>query len=147
MKFLNQKLYSLLNIKYKLEHGFIALTSAIIISFLLITITLSLGLSSFLGRFDILDSESKEKSLALAEACANQAILDSSYSTFYSSPLIVSVNSDNCTIISSENSGDQIIIKTQAVVNESFTNLKVIIDSGSFSIISWKECANFGGSC
>ena len=140
-----KKIYSLPTTNYQLEHGFIALTSAIVISFLLLAITVSLGFSSFFGRFDILDSESKERSTALAEACVDQAILDSASGTYYSTDNIVNVGSDTCTIKLSQLDSPivgQTIVKTQAKLNKSYTNLKVIVDSSSFDIISWEECAN-----
>ncbi|MEK7664229.1 MAG: hypothetical protein AAB340_02200 [Patescibacteria group bacterium] len=132
----------------KKKKGYIALISAIVISFLLIVITVSLGFGSFFGRFDILDSESKEKSTALAEACVSQAILEASGDTFYSrlTDFTIPISGNKCKR-SSEQIGNEIIIKAQAEFNKSYTNLKVIIDNSDFSVVSWKECPNFDASC
>ena len=125
------------------QSGYIALISAIVIMFLLITITISLGFISFFGRFDILDSESKERSMALAEACVSQAKLDASYATYYSTLTDFTIPSSTSTCKRSvvQNSG-QIRIKAQGEFNKSFTNLRVVLDDSTFAKVSWEECDN-----
>lgn len=126
------------------NQGYITLMSAIIISALLLAITVSLGFNGLFGRLNIVDSESKERSSALAKACVDQEILNLAKEVPYTNP--VQVGSDQCTIVSVAadvpNVG-QTTIKTQAVINKSYTDLQVIIDSSNFSIISWQECATF----
>ncbi len=137
----------------QLESGFIALMSAIVISVMLLAITLALGFSGFFARFNVLDSESKERSSALAEACGDSAILKISQDGAYApSPVFdfttqtggesVSVDTDSCTIASVDSSGSQKIIKTQANFNKAYTNLRIVIDTTDFTIVSWDECAN-----
>lgn len=129
----------------KNQKGYIALMSAIIISVLLLAVTLSLGFSGFFARFNMADSESKERSAALAEGCVDAAILEAAKEIYSANKTIkVAQVSDTCKVISSiKNSpaAGQITIKTQAVINTSYTNLKVIINDGNFDIISWEECA------
>ena len=124
------------------QSGYIALMSAIIISVLLLAITVSLGFSGFFVRLNIVDSESKERSSALAEACADQAILNFTQgsSVAVTDFLVGPDASDKCNIISVTSNGNQTTIKTQAYPNKAYTNLKVVIDSNDFSIISWDEC-------
>ena len=128
------------------QKGYIALMSAVIISILLLAIALSLGFSGFFARFNILDSQSKEKSAALAEGCIDVAILEA-VKEIYSSNKIISVGTittDACKIVSSVKDfpiAGQTTIKTQAITNKSYTNLKVIINNANFEIISWEECA------
>ena len=55
--------------------GFIALMSAIIISVILLLVTTTLSLNGFYSRSNILDSEMKEKSAWLANACLEKARL------------------------------------------------------------------------
>ena len=129
------------------QDGYMALMSAIVISVLLIAITLSLGMSSFFGRFDILDSESKEISAGLAEACVDKAILEASMGTYFVGGLIDfdSDGDNDCTVILSEADNPvsgQTMIKTQAFFNKSYTNLKVVVDSSTYNVISWIECTN-----
>lgn len=57
----------------KTNKGFLALFSVIIISFILISASVTLNFSGFFGRFNILDSESKMRSDALAGSCLDQA--------------------------------------------------------------------------
>ena len=126
------------------NQGYITLMSAIIISALLLAITVSLGFNGLFGRLNIVDSESKERSSALAQACADKEILNLAKEVSYTNP--VQVGSDQCTIVSvavDVPSVGQTTIQTQAVINKSYTDLQVIIDSSNFSIISWQECATF----
>lgn len=129
------------------ESGFIALMSAIVISVLLLAITLTLGLIGFFGRFNVFDSESKQRSSGLAEACADKAILETSKGA-YSTNKVINVgptSADSCTIISAtknQPSVGQSLIKTQAVINKAYTNLKIIVDSKTFTVQSWDECPN-----
>ena len=139
------------------QRGFIALMSAIVISILLLAITLSLGFSGFFARFNILDSESKERSSALAEACVDSAILKISQDINYApTPAFnfitqtggesIDVDSSKCTIVSVDTSGIKKAIKTQAFINKAYTNLRVLIDTTSFTITSFDECSNLTGS-
>ncbi len=135
--------------KLQTQSGYIALMSAIIISILLLAITVNLGFNGFFGRFNILDSESKERSSALAEACVDTAVLNLAQgSTPSPLPANISVGSESCKIFSVQYDTpvlDQATIKTQAVINKAHTNLQVIINN-NFEIISWKECPTFS-SC
>src|ERR1044072_7315133 len=56
------------------QGGYIALMSALIISVILIGFLTTLSLGGFFGRFNVLNSEFKERSAAVAEGCANAAI-------------------------------------------------------------------------
>lgn len=58
------------------QRGFIALFSVVIVSFILLLITVTLNFSSLFGRFNILDSEFKERSVNLASACVSVARLN-----------------------------------------------------------------------
>ena len=55
--------------------GYVALISAIIVSFILIALTVSVSTSSYFTRFNVANSEYKRISLGLAESCANVALL------------------------------------------------------------------------
>ncbi len=130
------------------QKGYIALTSAIIISILLLTIAVSLGFTSLLGRLNIVDSESKERSSALAEACINTAMLKIANNKDYvltNSDHAILVGNDTCNVVSLSPNPPRnfpITIHTQAVINKAYTNLEVKIDS-DFKIISWQELPNF----
>lgn len=129
----------------KNEQGFIALISAVIISALLITITVALGTSSFLSRFNILDAEYKEKSSALAEACADAAILKLAASASYPGGETIAVGSDTCKVISVVPvAGWPKTIKTQATVSNSYTDLTIgVSNTATVSVDSWQEVPHF----
>ena len=57
------------------QGGFVALTSTVVIAVLLIAVTLSLNLTGFFARFNVLETEYKERSFSLAEACVQTALL------------------------------------------------------------------------
>jgi putative endonuclease len=124
------------------NRGYIALISVIIISLLLITISVAVSFSGFFSRFSVLDNEYKEISNGLADACANTAILkvagDWSYAT--TAPETIAVGANSCQIVSIQNLGLQKVIRTQAIYQKSFTNLKITV-SNSINIDSWEELA------
>ena len=138
----------------KSDKGFIALTSAIVIVLVLVTITVVVSISGFLGRFNILNVEFKEKSYGLAEACVEVAIIKLANNPLYSpSNECVPVGDscptgeNTCTIVSVEPDGSNKVIKAKAVFNESHTNLKATVDSSinNIPITAWKEyeCDDF----
>lgn len=128
---------------YNLEtqRGFIALMSAVIISIILLLIATNLSLTSFYGRSNILDFELKERSYALAEACADTAILKLVNDPGYTPPAggeFVNVDGNDCVIESVTGGGLKIIdIKTD--YKNYVTNLEIETDLTDMSIISWKE--------
>lgn len=127
------------------QSGFIALISVIIISALLLTIVVALNLTGFLGRYNILDSEFKQRSVSLAEACVDTELLNLAYGTTIILPStvpIASPNPDSCVILSVVGSGPTTII-TQAsfpsAAPHTITNIKAVVDANG-SITSWQEC-------
>ena len=65
------------------ERGFIALISALIISAILLIALVASNLTGFYSRFNILDSELKERSNATADACADIALLQFALDPMY----------------------------------------------------------------
>lgn len=130
----------------KNNSGFMALISAIIISVILLLIASSLNLTSFYNRSDILDSELKEKSSTLAEACVDAAILKLAQNKNYeliTTDHDISIGTDHCNIFSlSPNpprTGNITIITKANYNNTYFTNLKIVTDSSDLHVISWEE--------
>jgi len=124
--------------------GYIAITSAIIISLLLMAITFALSFSSFFGRHNVFDSQTKEISYALAEACAEKALLNLAQSSSYAGNETITVKSpDTCDILTVETAGSQKIIKTRAIFQKTTTNIKVVVNMPGPQIVSWEELPNF----
>ena len=125
------------------KKAFIALISAIVISFTLLIAVVSVGARGLAGRFYLLDIDNKEASQALAEACVNVAFIaianDASYSA---SNISVPVGSDTCTIKSVSVSGGQSTIQTSGIVKGATTNLEVKVNSLTVAVTSWEEKAN-----
>jgi hypothetical protein len=124
--------------------GFIAITSAIIIAAILLVIATSGSLASFFSRFNVLDFELKQRSQALAEACADTVLLniagDSAYPVGYAVPETVTVGSDTCTILGATNpSGSPRTFNVQAAYQSSYTNLAVTVDVNNLLITGWQE--------
>lgn len=129
----------------KLKSGFASLMATVIICAVLLLMVTTMSFNGFYGRFNILDSELKEKSFALAEACVDTAILKISNKPNYNpSNEVVAVGPDNCTIVSITNSGTN--IKTKAHFNNAYTSLRAVINSTTFSLESFEECPSLTAS-
>ena len=133
------------------NNGFIALFTAIIISVVLMLVSASLNRVGYLTRGEALDSEYKNRSLALAEACVDTALLNLALDPTYqvTSPQQVSVGVDSCWIRSVTTAGTQNTIETRAVfpdtaINQgATTNLRIIVNTSDLSVISWNEIPSF----
>ena len=126
-------------LKIEKDSGFVALITAIILSFILIITTATLNQTSFLARGMLLASEYKERSAALAEACVDVARLKLVNNASYGGNETISIGSGDCDIrpITAN------IIETRAEYQKAFTNLKVVVSSSSLSVISWDELVSF----
>ena len=128
------------------NRGFIALMSAIIISVVLLLIASSGALTGFFSRFNLLETEFKERGTAIAEACADEAILELVTDPTYSGNATTTVSSPSglCYIGAIDSSvPNQKSFKTRAIYQNTFTTMQVSVDSINWSILSWKELATF----
>lgn len=124
-------------------NGYIAITSAIIITILILTVVLTTSSAGFFGRFNILGTLLKERGSALADACADTALLNLVEDIDYAGNENIVIASSTCTILPIETNGDQKTIKTQATEGDTETNHKVILDTTDFTIVFWDEVATF----
>lgn len=132
------------NTKYQIPDtrnaGYIAIASAVIISALLLTIVSALSLSMYFVRFNIYDSFAKERSRALAESCADTAMLKLRQSSSYNGNETVTVEAGaTCTISTIQTQGSQKIITTGASIQRITTNIKVTVSGAIPTIVSWEE--------
>lgn len=126
------------------QAGFIALISVILISFVLITFAVSIGLSGYLGRSNQLDSEFKEQSIASAEACIEKAVADLVAGNPTAGTVTFGGGAYTCTIMSITEDlpiSGQMTIKAQGIYKNSYTNLVVVVDGTTQAVISWREFA------
>ena len=126
--------------------GFIALTSVLVISALLIIIGASLGYAGFFSRVNILDGEFKETSLGLAEACAEitrvEIANDVNYAAHTTFPLVRSFSGQSCTVVSVSGT---YTVRAQGQSGDSFSNIEAVFSrtADDVAVVSWKELPNF----
>ncbi len=126
----------------KNQPGYIALMSAIIISVLLLLLAVTVSLTGFLSRSNELDAEYKQRSLSLAQGCAQAALLHLAQGQGNTGVGDVNIGNDKCSITSIQlntPAAGQITIQTKAVFQDAITNLQFIVNSSNLSIISWQE--------
>lgn len=116
-------------------------------------IVFTLGFSGLYGRFNILDSEFKKRSMALAEGCVDVMIIRLQANPNYTlapSADVVFIGSDICKIWSIvPAAGWPKTIKIQAVypsssAKKSYTNLEIGVSRPADRVVvdSWKEIPN-----
>src|SRR3989338_4446979 len=126
--------------KIKTNSGFAALMSAIIISAILLLIATNLSFIGFYSRSDILDSELKERSSALAEACVDTALLELANNPNYAGDeAIIVFEGDTCIIQAINPDATPIIINTKAIFRQATTNLNVKANKADLFVVSWEE--------
>ncbi|OGY39211.1 MAG: hypothetical protein A2418_01305 [Candidatus Brennerbacteria bacterium RIFOXYC1_FULL_41_11] len=119
--------------------GYVALTSVIVISFLVMIIVFAASFSGFYLRENISDDYSKAITRELSEACAHLALLKLSQNKNYLGDETINVNSDVCLIRPVQSVGGTKEIKTSANWQGLYTNLKIIVFSTTLELISWEE--------
>ncbi|MES2007153.1 MAG: hypothetical protein V4436_03520 [Patescibacteria group bacterium] len=123
------------------NRGFIALMSSLIISTILLVVVVAGSVSGFTTRFNMLDAEAKQQSAALADGCVDLLLFqlgeDSGYAG--SPPISRPMGGGTCTVNASGVAG---VFAVQGVYQHSYTNLEVVVDTGTLDITSWQEVAN-----
>lgn len=124
------------------RRGYIAITSAFIVSTLLLVIVLAASASAFFYRFNAVDAEAKAASQALAEACMDRALLTITKNPLYAGNETLTIApSNSCTIQAIGTSGAQKVITTSASTQNAATYLKVTVTLSPTTIVSWEEVA------
>ena len=124
--------------------GYVAITSAFIITALILVIVLGVSLSAVLTRENILSSDLKETSKALAEACAETALLKLAQNSSYAGNETITVAASTCSIVAVVASGTKKIITTTGRAGDVYTNLRVTASSSPvLSISGWEEVVSF----
>jgi|SRR3989344_3913014 len=139
-------------IKRNKKSGFVALITAIIISVILLTVTVAMNQVGYLTRGEILDSEYKDRSTALAEACGDTALFKLAQDPTYQPPPggdDIAVDSATCSIGSVQvdhPAAGQTTITTNAVFpatsvtnRGAVTKLQIVVDSTDLTLLSWNE--------
>lgn len=129
-----------LNKKLNTRSGYIAVVSATIISVLLLSIVAALSLSTYFTRFNIFDSFSKERGRALAESCADIALLRFRESASYVGNETIPIDDDaECNIETLVTNNNETTLYTSAHVDDARTRMKIVVSGVPATLMSWEE--------
>ncbi len=126
------------------NNGFIALISVVLISAIMMLIAITLSISSFSQRNNILALEFKERSLTNAEACADEGLLMiANGNSGIATSTINLTSEDFCELGPVPQSGNPRVFYTKANFRNYVTNLKISADPVTLTVISWEEIATY----
>ena len=133
--------------KFNFTQGYIALISVVIVSALMLMVAIGLSLRSVSDLELSSAGESAARARALANACAEEAIVKLKGNLSYlGNETIIVDGGDSCTIVAVLGSGNtNRTIETQAVVNTYVKKIQVIILllRPTLTISSWAEVPDF----
>ncbi len=119
--------------------GFIAITTTMILSVILLVVATSLSFSGFFTRYNILDSELKKVSVALAEGCVDQGLLMLATQTYTTSTTTIKIGEKYCDLGPVPSTGNPRLLHTQASSSKYYTNLTIEADEDTLKISCWIE--------
>ena len=122
----------------KSEQGYIALTTVIILGVTLLVAVLGFGFIIFFNRESTIQAILKDDSYFAARACIEQALLNLTADSAYTGGENISVGSNQCTISSVAQDGENYLIITTATVERSTTTLELTVD-GILDVVSFVE--------
>lgn len=124
-----------------------AITTVIILTFVLITVSTSIALSSFTARLGALDETNKQQSRFAAQGCMDQALLNLSLNNVYLGNETLTIGIGNqataCTIDAITTAGNNKTIHAWSSVNGLRTNLAMVVQSATLQQVSYNEVASF----
>jgi len=126
----------------KSKQGYIALTSAIILVLIVMTVAVMFSHSNFLGRFDSLGLEQKDISREAAQGCLEYARLKLKYGA-YSGNETINVGSSTCSVLGIQLVGGNRIIQATASQGNRTTNLELTVVSSTLVTVSLAEKDSF----
>ena len=123
--------------------GYIAITTAIVLSVVVLAVALSLGSSAIFTRAQILDAELKKLSYSVARSCLDASRLQLALDPNYSGNATTTVSNYQCHIEPIETSGSNKIIKAKAQIGAAVTNLRLTVNGSTLSTIQLEELSSF----
>lgn len=121
---------------YNHESGYVALLAVTILGLLSFGLAIVSQANILSSSGDITNNIRFQQAIELTQSCLEQARLQSILQPQYSGGDTVSINGSLCSILSFAKQGDIIEITTKAEFENSFAQLKTILDSHSLAIIS-----------
>ena len=123
--------------------GFIAITTSIILSFLVLTVAAALGFSAFFSRANNSGFYYKKTSQFISRSCLDYALLKLAENGNYAGNETRTIDSYQCSLQPMETSGSNKIIKAHSQVNGATTNLKLTVNGATLSTVSLEELVSF----
>jgi len=125
------------------NRGYIAITTAIILSIVTMSVAISLGSSNLLTRFNFVAFNNKQTTYFVARSCLSHALLQLVKNISYAGNENVNVSSYQCSIQAVETSGPNKIIKAKSQISGATTNLKLTVAAATLSTVSLEEVVKF----
>lgn len=121
-----------------LKRGYIAFTSAVVISASLLLLATAGSVRGWYVRSNVLDREFKLHSEALADACVEHALLWLAKDPIFTGPATTTFEGGVCMVDAIVTTGLQKQFTVRATYQTAHTNLRVVIDN-KFQVISLEE--------
>lgn len=127
----------------QMTSGYMAVTTAIIVTVVMTIVGLSISFSSLFGRSNALADNYRQQALASSEACLDHALLQLSLSSLYSGNEVVNVPIGgavlSCSIQPLITQGANTTIRTTSTVGGSRVNLELVVVSATLNRVSLRE--------
>ena len=128
------------------QEGFIALISVLIIGAIVLAISIGLSLRSIGETNMSLAEQESHRALALANLCAEQALMKLESVLNYAGSENVTIGSESCDILAISGSGNfNRTVQAQSTVSGYTKKVKVVVSqiSPTMQITSWEEVSDF----
>lgn len=123
--------------------GYIAITTSIILSVLILALSVALGSAHLMTRLNAVDYSNKQSSLFIARSCLNYAMLKLADNSLYGGNETINISSYQCTIRTIQTSGLNKIIESRSQVSGATTNLRLTVNATNLSTVSLEELVKF----
>lgn len=125
------------------QKGYIAITTSIILSIIMMVVAIALGTSNFFTRADVNDFYNKQTTLGIARSCLDYALLSLAQTPSYTGNQTIAVSSFSCTINTITTAGANKVIQAHAQLNGTTTNLQLTVNAATLSTVSLEELVHF----
>lgn len=125
------------------NRGYIAVTTAIILSIVIMVVAIALGSSNLLTRLNFVAFTNKQTTYFVARSCLSHALFQLIKNISYAGNENVNAGSYQCSIQPIETSGLNKIIKARAQINGATTNFKLTVTTATLSTVSLEELVKF----
>ena len=126
----------------RVNRGYIAIVSAVIVTLILLLVVLVSSQRSFLSNEGARMFEAKEESMAAAEGCLEHALLKITIGSYSGGETIV-VGSSTCAVLPIQFLTTSTVIKASSTVRNATTKLRLIVATTSLQTISKEEAAGW----